>query len=204
MYRVHRLDSPGSERAVRLRGEYAYVANGISLQIAHVLNVAEPVWVGGIAAHDYVAGVAIQGDLAYVIDGGELRIFDLTDPVTPSEVGSVFVPQDPDYTETVSVSGDLAFVCGYGLDVVDVSIPTAPVVRGGLTNQYTHEAVATGSTLYVAHDTRGLSSSMSPIPTTSWRSGAAPRSSAPDSDLTVTSATQPGARPARGRSIWIR
>ena len=93
---------------------------------------------------DYVADVFVSGDLAYVAayESG-LQIVDVSDPTAPVEVGSLVSPRVPvvsraeDFLDTargVFVSGGLAFVAFTysGLQIVDVSDPTAPVEVGSL------------------------------------------------------------------------
>lgn len=94
-------------------------------------------------------GVAIDGGRLYVTDRCRLHIYDLSSPLSPDSLGSVDMPY---YAFGVAASGDYAYVnCqGSGIQVVDVSPPTAPVLvdsiagTGGATS-----VVVVGTELFV-------------------------------------------------------
>jgi hypothetical protein len=101
--------------------------------------------------------VAVQGDYAYVAVGLRLVVLDVSDPATPTEIGST--PPFPEFVEGVAVSGTLAYVADgmTGLRVVDISEPTDPVEVGVYdTPGYAEGVVVSGTHAYVADGHYGL------------------------------------------------
>jgi 6-phosphogluconolactonase (cycloisomerase 2 family) len=73
--------------------------------------------------------VALDGDYAYVADGDGLVIFDVTNPSTPTFLGSYStLPNSSAYA--VTVAGDYAYIAGSDgrFSAIDVSDPTAPTL----------------------------------------------------------------------------
>jgi len=101
--------------------------------------------------------VAVQGDYAYVGIGLRLVVLDVTNPVTPTEVGAT--APFPYFLEDVAVIGTHAYVAagGAGLRVVDVSDPANPVEVGAWDSPGYAEGVAVaGNTVYLADGPYGL------------------------------------------------
>ena len=72
------------------------------------------------------AGVAARGRIAFVADqDAGFRVLDLTDPLSPVEIGSISLPGR---AMAVSLSGDVAYVAARegGLRIIDVSLPHDP------------------------------------------------------------------------------
>jgi hypothetical protein len=133
----------GQPQNMAVAGNYAYVLDNKSG--LHVINITDPSQPSGIGRSDPIeraSGLDVQANYAFV--GGRetregrgvgiLKVFDLTDPTSPHEVGSL---EDLGIgVVDVVVSGDKAFVSvqvdGYDYDfwVVDVSNPSAPVSLG--------------------------------------------------------------------------
>lgn len=102
-------------------------------------------------------GVAVQGDFAYVGVGLRLVVLDVSNPITPTEVGST--TPFPYFVEDVVISGTLAYVAagGAGLRVVSILTPTAPVEVGFWDSPGYAEGVAvSGNTVYLADGPYGL------------------------------------------------
>jgi parallel beta-helix repeat protein len=95
-----------------------------------VAAVAPPSWqmVGQIGGP--TSAVAMLGNYAYVGVGLRLVVLDVSDPTSPTEVGST--TPFPYFVEDISVSGTRAYVAagGAGLRVVDISDPTDPTELG--------------------------------------------------------------------------
>jgi parallel beta-helix repeat protein len=101
--------------------------------------------------------VAVQGDYAYVGIGLRLVVLDVTNPVTPTEMGAT--APFPYFVEDIAVSGSRACVAagGAGLRVVDVSDPANPVEIGVWDSPGYAEGVAVaGNTVYLADGPYGL------------------------------------------------
>ena len=101
--------------------------------------------------------VAVQGDYAYVAVGLRLVVLDVSEPITPTEIGSTM--PFPQFVEGVAVSGTLACVADgtAGLRIVDVSDPSTPVEVGAYDTPGYSEGVAVASQYaYVADGHYGL------------------------------------------------
>ncbi|HEC33286.1 MAG TPA: hypothetical protein ENI37_01045, partial [Chloroflexi bacterium] len=101
--------------------------------------------------------VAVQGDYAYVAVGLRLVVLDVSEPITPTEIGSTM--PFPQFVEGVAVSGTLACVADgmAGLRIVDVSDPSTPVEVGVYdTPGYAEGVAVAGQYAYVADGHYGL------------------------------------------------
>jgi hypothetical protein len=100
--------------------------------------------------------VAINGDLAYFADGeGGLRIFDVSAPANPSEVGAIVTEGVP---VSVAVSGNYAYVTAVfgGLRIFDVSNPASPTEVGFYANCCARSVDVSGNFAFVAGVAAGL------------------------------------------------
>ena len=98
---------------------------GIGLAASAQSQTLEPIGMIPGPAHT----VHIHESRAYVSDGPTLRIVDVTDPATPTLLGSYTFPMR---IYAVRVSGSVAYaaVDFYGLGILDVSNPAAPALLG--------------------------------------------------------------------------
>ncbi len=115
---------------------YAYVAcNFEGLAIVDARDPEALVFAGYAAGLTRALETVIQGQLAYVAasyDG--LKIVDISHPDGAHVIGGL--PQIG-YTQALDVTGDLAYVASSeDLRIVDVSVPSAPVVLGNLVTPY--------------------------------------------------------------------
>ena len=108
--------------------------------------------------------VAVVGNLLYVAAGNAgLQIFDLTNPASPSLVGSYDTPR---YARQVCVVGDLAYVADdnmayttddvAGLQILNVADPTAPQLVGHYGLLAIDGVAVAGNYAYVIDRTVGL------------------------------------------------
>jgi len=90
-----------------------------------------------------------------VAGGGGLRVVDVSNPASPTEIGFY---DTPGWARGVAVSGSTAYVADYdGLRVVDVADPATPVGRGIYVTPGNANGVAVaGNTAYVADGAGGL------------------------------------------------
>ncbi len=101
--------------------------------------------------------VAVQGDYAYVAVGLRVVMLDVSEPVTPTRVGST--TPFPEFVEGVTVSGTLAYVADgiAGLRIMDVSDPSKAVEIGVYdTPGYAEKVAVVGRHAYVADGHYGL------------------------------------------------
>lgn len=103
------------------------------------------------------SAVAVRGTYAYVGVGLRLNVLDVTNPITPTEVGST--SPFPYFVEGLAISGTHAYVAagGAGLRVVNISDPEYPVETGSWDSPGYAEAVAVaGNIVYLADGPYGL------------------------------------------------
>lgn len=103
------------------------------------------------------SAIAVQGEYAYVGVGLRLIVLDISNPITPTEVGST--TPFPYFVEDITVNGTLAYVAagGAGLRVVDISNPASPNELGFWNSPGYAEGVAVaGNVVYLADGPYGL------------------------------------------------
>jgi hypothetical protein len=113
---------------VKVSNNYAYVA----LQDTgfHVVNVADPAHPVILTTNwlSYAMGVDLAGSYAFVGGYGGMRVFDISTPSAPVQVGSISYSG---YSREVKIVGTLAYVAGdRALRIIDISAPTQPVLIG--------------------------------------------------------------------------
>ena len=139
--------TPGSANGVALAGDYAYVANSMGgLRIVDILMPNSPVEVGFYdllgQAGEQAEDVAVDRRYAYVAAGeAGLRMVDISTPTDPREVSFYDTPA---YAKGVAFAGNYVYVANgssdvpigpsltgdFGLEVIDVSVPTNPTEVG--------------------------------------------------------------------------
>lgn len=121
----------GPTQGIAVQGNYAYIGVGTRLVILSITDPDQPTEVGKTKVFsDYVRGVAVQGSYAYVSAGtAGLRVIDITNPSSPSEVGSW---TSPGFAENAAVQDNVVYLAdgSYGLRLIDVTHPTQPVEIG--------------------------------------------------------------------------
>jgi hypothetical protein len=146
-----RLGQPG------VWGNYVYVPEpGIGLLIFNQTTISNLTQVGQVRATQ-AAWVATAGGYAYVANGNDgLRIFTLTNPVAPVNIGHGAVTKNG--AVTVRVAGDYAYVGETrGIEVYDVSNPSLPVeVASTSTSDWAGELRVVGDYIYAACSTDGF------------------------------------------------
>jgi len=129
---IKAVDTPGVAQDVAVKDNLALVADGSAgLQIIDITDPAAAKLLSSIDTAGTAKGVAVSRDLprAVIADGsGGIRVINLTDPTSPSIIGNVSTGGD---ARDVALSGNFAFVADFSrsFTVVDLSNPTAPVVR---------------------------------------------------------------------------
>lgn len=133
----------GQPQNMAVAGNYAYVLDfEAGLRVVDITDPAQPSEVGHSVPIESARGLAVQANYAFV--GGResregrgygfLKVFDLTNPTSPREVGSWEAPGIA--LEDVVISGERAFVSvrvdayDYDIWVLNVSNPIAPVPLG--------------------------------------------------------------------------
>jgi hypothetical protein len=120
--------TPPSASKISVDDNHAYVVTGRwwedkELQVVDISNPAQPVTIER-AATDLGPTTPVVDGYAYLIDEGDLRILDVSNPATLTQVG-VYTTVAP--IDEIVTRGDFAYLLsGYRLAVLDVSDPTAP------------------------------------------------------------------------------
>ncbi len=156
----------GPTYGVAVDGDYAYVGIGPRLAILDLSTPGAPSVIGqGEVLPDLVRGVAVVGPNAYVTYGDEfptprrnggLRIYDVSNPRSPRQVGAFVTPGN---AYAVIVMGGNAYLADgrRGVQVVDVRDPAAPSgVSLFATSDRALDVAAAGSHVYVAVGSTGL------------------------------------------------
>jgi len=117
---------------VAVLGDFVYISCGDRVRIVDVQDLHNPIEVGAIDSLGLAAGLATFDNRLFVTGHywdeltAYMRLYDLSDPVSPIEIGSCSIPS---YTATeVQVIDTLAYVAAEdGMVIVDVSEPELPV-----------------------------------------------------------------------------
>ena len=111
-------------------GNIAYVADGYSgLTIIDIGEESDPQILGDIDTPGTYAegGIAVKGNIAYVTDGVGLHMIDISDPTTPTLIGTVAFTGASD----IEIVGDIAYLTDInGLYAFDISVPHDPKLAG--------------------------------------------------------------------------
>ncbi|MBI5376314.1 MAG: beta-propeller domain-containing protein [Candidatus Schekmanbacteria bacterium] len=136
---------------VSVSANTAYVVGdfGYGLNIIDMLNPASLVFRGSYDMS--VSDLSVSGNIVYAVDGeSALQVIDVSDPSTPLPLGSYFGTHSS--AQGLYVSGNIAYVSGYGLEIIDVSNPASLVFQGSYdTTAYLgYDVFVSGTTAYVA------------------------------------------------------
>jgi hypothetical protein len=152
-------------------GDYAYVAAyDAGLWVIGISNPANPKRVGGYPTHGRALDVAVSGQYAFLVESGwysngidhaaGLRVIDISDPASPSQVGSYEIDGYGvgESGDCVAVSGHFAYLVAqrredgrYDLQVIDISdvINPRPVSRCDIPWGYGSHLAIAGNYVYV-------------------------------------------------------
>ncbi len=129
---IGRLDTPGYAVDIELAGNLTFVADWdssvrpSSMRIIDASNAVVPAMLGEIFAGSSPLDVEVVDELAYVASSGwgpYLRIFDVSNPSQPFEIGAT----EDGGARAVTVNGTLAYVVSYRhLRIIDISTPSFP------------------------------------------------------------------------------
>lgn len=130
-------------QAMDVAGDYLYAVEEVDsgmgynyhyLRAVDVSDPTDPVIIDTVSFNNTAAGVTVAGNYAYVTKwqgtgdlGPSLRVIDISDPYNMVEVGHYDTKYRPRY---VTVAGNYAYLSDYGLEIVDITDPIAPVYAG--------------------------------------------------------------------------
>jgi len=108
----------------------------------------------------YLNAMAVQGNYGYSGEGSTFIVFDLSNTAAPTPVARLALPGLVQDVALFSVSGrQYAAVANYdsGLQIIDITTPTAPALRGYYnTGDYVSGVAVSGSIAYLANGNSGL------------------------------------------------
>ncbi|MCA9759073.1 MAG: hypothetical protein KDA27_24990, partial [Candidatus Eisenbacteria bacterium] len=143
-----------------LEGNLLYSADGYGVAIFDVSDPAHPTQVGGVSGihfGDIYYNVKIEGDRLYLADSIEgLRIFDLSTPSLPAEIGLI---DARGFSYGVEVQDNHAFIANgnRGLRIVDLGAVGGPAEIGSVDTPWVAFAVDMDEThAFVADGLSGL------------------------------------------------
>ncbi|MBI4661077.1 MAG: hypothetical protein HY735_19785, partial [Verrucomicrobia bacterium] len=171
--KIGSFEPGGNVRSVAVAGSYAYL-QGDQLQILDVRDPAQPKSVGSYSLSG--SNVKVAGRYAYVVgeqwnsnanvSGGFLAVIDVSSPANPKGIGKY---ETNGGVKSVAVQSNYAYIVtspymyggGYqipgGLQVIDVSDPTAPRKAGGVTfDGWPNGLFVSWPNAYVAANESGL------------------------------------------------
>jgi pimeloyl-ACP methyl ester carboxylesterase len=165
--------TPGSARQVMVVDNTAYVADGAGgLQVIDVRSAFYNAIIGSLETPGTAHNVVVTDNTAYIPDGdwfmqqGDFQIIDISNPTSPEIIGSLEIPEYAHCAKDVSIVGEKAYlIYGYkhtvndvphvegGLLVIDVSIPSSPVIIGSVQTPGDARGVTVvGDTAYIIDD----------------------------------------------------
>jgi PGF-pre-PGF domain-containing protein len=103
-----------------------------------------------------IFNVAVAGDYAYAAENATFEILDITDPASPTLIGS-YETQDPIYD--IEIADNYAYVANYGngLIILNITDPTSPELIGNYdTTALTSAVAVTGNYVCLADHYNGL------------------------------------------------
>ena len=88
-----RLDLAGE---IVIRGDYAFVTNGIGLQILDISNPSSPTVIASYDTPNLAQGLKIEGNYVYINDLFGVEVVDISNPRSPHRVAYTKLPQVQD------------------------------------------------------------------------------------------------------------
>ena len=110
-----------------VRGNYAYIGNGLTFQVLDISNPSNPKVVGELLTNTLIEKVVVSGNYAYTIS--PLQIIDISNPTNPVLVSTLQPTAEyPDLPTAITVQGNYAYLGDfYGfIVIVDISDPSNP------------------------------------------------------------------------------
>ena len=129
---------PGFVTTLAVSGNYCYIVDGSVLKILDISNPAVPMELSTCYPSGTIFDIAVYGKYVYAVGAlglftAGINVFDVSDPSHPinisftSYVGSGGTPQG------IAIYGSYAYIVGSnGLSIIDISIPTNPVLKGSV------------------------------------------------------------------------
>jgi hypothetical protein len=118
----------GAGWAIRVSGDYAYIANEWGIGILDVSNPANPLWKRLVATDGSTFHVAVDGTRAYSTGNNSFAVIDISQPLAPVRL-SFLTPNMA--MQSVAAYGNRAYLAtNWGLAIMDVSDGANPTQIG--------------------------------------------------------------------------
>jgi hypothetical protein len=145
---------------VEIVGNYAYIAGLYSLDILDISNHSAPVLVSSTTVDGSSSQVEIIGNYAYIgASGAGLKIFDISNPVTPILKTTYDYDTSAGSLSDIKVVGNTAYLADgvSGVQILDITNPITPTLKShyALSNA-TDNVQVVGNYAYVADGQAGL------------------------------------------------
>jgi hypothetical protein len=145
---------------VTVAGRYAYVSSGYNarLHVVDISNPSSPI----LISETPLSGVTTANEL--VVRGlnlhmatmyKKLMVADLTYPTSPAILTSVGDPGNAD-CHGLYLDGDFAYIAGGGMSLLDISVPSNPVLKGSIYNFGSSDVAVQGEYAYLVGDAFGV------------------------------------------------
>lgn len=150
---------PGKVNAVVVAGQYAYIANNNNnLQVVNINDPHYPTLVGSCAMYSdpfiyytWANCLAIKGNLAYVGTNLGLRVIDISNPTSPTEIttyGNMSI-------DDLILDGNYAYLAGDDFIVLDISSSSAIHEEDSISSLPTSQGISLKNKLVYMADALG-------------------------------------------------
>lgn len=140
------MTTPARAEAIEVQGSYAYL--GYLMRSLGVVDVSDPHLPQTVTSVPQASGVldlVASGTWLYTISSTGMWSIDISTPQSPVARGFLAIPG-----HAITVDGAHAYVLGgYGVSVVNIANPAAPVLVGALPTQAARDMDLSGHTLFV-------------------------------------------------------
>lgn len=141
------------ERAYLIEGSFTITSPPSNLLVFDPTNRTALTAISRIPLPGTYYDLTVVGTTAYLVGQDEsdipmLRVFDISNPNRPSEIGSLALQRQ---ARTITVAGSRAYIGGaVGLAIVDVSNPSTPLLMSELFGLNVQDVLLVGNTAYLA------------------------------------------------------
>jgi hypothetical protein len=138
---------------VTVSGDIAYTKSDTQLQIFDIGDPAHPIARGtytGTLMQVIGEIVQVVGDRVYLADYlAALKLLDVSNPDNPIVLGSYATPPGLKYPDSIQVVGSTGYVQSRGLQVLDLTTPISPTLRGHYASEYALSIHVAGGHAYM-------------------------------------------------------
>ncbi len=126
---VAHMDTERIARDITISGDYVYLAGSSGLYIISIVDPENLIEVGYYQVAN-ATSVKVYDENAYVVKKNySLHVISISDKENPIEVGRYILPDETEFVD-IDISGDYAFISGYGRDdglyIISISNPENP------------------------------------------------------------------------------